>query len=280
MDETDEVDDDAAPLRSVSLQEVEPALLRSRVEALLFVSAKPLKAQALARLLRVETRAVTEALTALSEACADHGIGPVQVGGGWQLRTKPEHGELIRGFLQAKPTRLSRAALETLAIIAYKQPLTRAEVEDIRGVDCGAVIRGLLERRLIRMLGKKDEVGRPILYGTAAGFLEVFGLRSLRELPTLREFVELSEEHQKIVDQHTPRREDVAAEAVRSYLSAFEDDPEAAAWADGVARGDEADLERDETFGGAEREPDDVSHQEMAESPLTNPGEAGNGVDS
>ena len=105
-----------------------------------------------------------------------------------------------------KPQRLTRAALETLAIVAYRQPVTRPEVEDIRGVDCGAVLKALLERRLIKILGKKEEPGRPILYGTTREFLEFFALKDLASLPTLREFHELSEEHREIVEKEAPGR--------------------------------------------------------------------------
>jgi segregation and condensation protein B len=100
-----------------------------------------------------------------------------------------------------KPQRLTRAALETLAIIAYRQPVTRPEIEEIRGVDCGAVVKALLERRLVKILGKKEEPGRPILYGTTREFLEFFSLKDLASLPTLREFHELSEEHRDIVEK-------------------------------------------------------------------------------
>jgi segregation and condensation protein B len=100
-----------------------------------------------------------------------------------------------------RPQRLTRAALETLAIIAYRQPVTRPEIEEIRGVDCGAVVKALLERRLVKILGKKEEPGRPILYGTTREFLEFFSLKDLASLPTLREFHELSEEHRDIVEK-------------------------------------------------------------------------------
>jgi segregation and condensation protein B len=100
-----------------------------------------------------------------------------------------------------KPQRLTRAALETLAIVAYRQPVTRPEIEEIRGVDCGAVVKALLERRLVKILGKKEEPGRPILYGTTREFLEFFSLKDLASLPTLREFHELSEEHRDIVEK-------------------------------------------------------------------------------
>jgi segregation and condensation protein B len=99
---------------------------------------------------------------------------------------------------------MTRAQLETLAIIAYRQPVTRPEIEDIRGVDCGAVVKALLERKLVKILGKKEEPGRPILYGTTREFLEFFALKDLASLPTLREFHELSEEHRTLVDKEAP----------------------------------------------------------------------------
>jgi segregation and condensation protein B len=132
------------------------------------------------------------------------GIVLTEVAGGWQFRTDPDSGEFVRRFLRVKPHRLTRAALETLAIIAYRQPVTRPEIEDVRGVDSGAVVKALLERRLIKILGKKDEIGRPILYGTTREFLEFFALKDLSALPTLREFHELSEEHRTLVDREAP----------------------------------------------------------------------------
>jgi segregation and condensation protein B len=113
------------------------------------------------------------------------------VAGGYRLTTRPEAHPWIQRLQQVKPTRLSRAALETLAIIAYKQPITRAEIEAVRGVAVDGVMRTLLERGLIRMLGRKAEAGRPILYGTSQGFLEHFGFKDLGELPSLREIDEL-----------------------------------------------------------------------------------------
>jgi segregation and condensation protein B len=129
----------------------------------------------------------------------------VDLGGRFQLRTDPQAGVYVRRMLQVKPLRLTRAALETLAIIAYRQPITRPEMEDLRGVDCGAVTKALLERKLIRILGKKDEPGRPLIFGTTKEFLELFNLRDLTQLPTLREFQELSEESRKIVEEEAPR---------------------------------------------------------------------------
>lgn len=115
----------------------------------------------------------------------------VEVGGGYQFRTRPEYGELIRAARPERPARLSRAALETLAVVAYRQPFTRAELEELRCVDCGAVLKTLLERDLLRIVGRRDTPGRPALYGSTSRFLEIFGLRSLRDLPDLREVEEM-----------------------------------------------------------------------------------------
>ena len=117
------------------------------------------------------------------------------------MATSSEVAPWLRQFFQQRNrSRLSPGALETLAIVAYRQPITRPEIEDIRGVDCGGTLRVLLERNLIRVVGKKEEPGRPALYGTTRGFLDFFNLRDLKELPTLRQFTELSEEHQRQVE--------------------------------------------------------------------------------
>jgi segregation and condensation protein B len=152
-----------------------------------------------------------EALRGLEESYQDEarqvgrGFELVHVAGAYQLRTRATAGVFIRQFLQAKPTRLSRAQLEVLAIIAYRQPVTKPGIEQIRGVDCSNSVRVLLERKLVRILGKAEEVGRPLLYGTSKEFLEFFRLNSLLELPTLREFQELSEEHRKRVEDELDR---------------------------------------------------------------------------
>jgi segregation and condensation protein B len=127
----------------------------------------------------------------------------VEAAGGWVFRTSERQKLFVRRLLGVKPQRLTRAALETLALVAYRQPVTRPEIEDVRGVDCGAVLKALLERRLLKIIGKKEEPGRPLLYGTSKEFLEVFGLKSLTSLPTLREFQELSEENRTIVENET-----------------------------------------------------------------------------
>jgi segregation and condensation protein B len=110
-----------------------------------------------------------------------------EVAGGYQLRTRPEYASYLRLLHRERPLRLSRAALETLALVAYRQPLTRPEIEDLRGVDCGAVLKSLLERDLVRIVGRRDAPGRPALFGTTSTFLETFSLKGLSDLPPLRE---------------------------------------------------------------------------------------------
>jgi segregation and condensation protein B len=114
-----------------------------------------------------------------------------EVAGGYQLRTRPEYASYLRLLHRERPLRLSRAALETLAVVAYRQPVTRAEIEAVRGVEVDAVMRSLLERQLVRIAGHREVPGRPMLYATTKRFLEVFGLGRLEDLPTLRELEEL-----------------------------------------------------------------------------------------
>jgi segregation and condensation protein B len=175
--------------------------LKAIVEAIVFVSDHPVTPKDLARSLRADAVAVKEALTTLVGETAERGTQIVEIAGGFQMRTHPEHAHWVQHWLQARPVRLTRAQLETLAIVAYRQPVTRADVENVRGVDCGGVLKLLLERSLVKILGKKDEPGRPLLYGTTAAFLELFGMKSLRDLPTLREFAELTEEHRALVEK-------------------------------------------------------------------------------
>jgi segregation and condensation protein B len=129
------------------------------------------------------------------------GVRLVEVGGGWQLRTAPECADVVRRFLDAKPLRLSKAAMETLAVISYRQPVTKPDVDEIRGVDSGSAVKLLLDRNLVRVLGRKEEPGRPLLYGTTQPFLEFFGLGNLNDLPSLREYAELSEDGRRQLER-------------------------------------------------------------------------------
>jgi segregation and condensation protein B len=169
---------------------------RGILEALLFVAEEPLPLSRLQEVLADEDPAATETSIrelALSLEDVGRGLMVQEIAGGFRLTTRPEANPWGQRLQLVKPARLSRAALETLAIIAYKQPITKAEVEAVRGVAVDGVVRTLLERDLIRMLGRKAEAGRPIVYGTSQGFLEHFGLKELGDLPSLREIDELIE---------------------------------------------------------------------------------------
>jgi len=175
--------------------------LKGLLEALVFASDLPLKAAELAKLASAPVKEVKLLLTILKSDYAPRGIQLDEMAGGWLFRTHPIYAPFVRDMTKQRPVKLSRAQIETLAILAYRQPITRPEIDEIRGVDCGPVLKVLLDRDLIRILGKKDEPGRPILYGTTGTFLEFFSLKSLKDLPTLREFTELNEESRRVVEQ-------------------------------------------------------------------------------
>lgn len=167
---------------------------KALLEAALLASEKPLTVDQLRAAIEEFTPSQITALMAqLRDECValGRGIRVVEVAGGFQLVTDPAWAErLSRIYRKTRVARLSRPGLETLAIVAYRQPITRAEIEEIRGVDVSGVLQSLLERTLIKIVGRKEGVGRPILYGTTQEFLERFGLKSLETLPPLAEFHE------------------------------------------------------------------------------------------
>lgn len=168
--------------------------LKNIIESLLFVADEPLAVDKLRGILETaDGKEIRAALQTLSDEYAARGGGfrLQEVAGGWQIRSRPEYHEWIKRLLQPSPQRLSRAALETLAVIAYKQPIIRADIEHIRGVDCGGVLRQLMERKLIRVLGRREIAGRPLIYATTRLFLEMFDLKDLNDLPTPKEIAEL-----------------------------------------------------------------------------------------
>jgi segregation and condensation protein B len=172
---------------------LDTAEIKGAVECLVFASDAPLRVERIAEVLEIEKSRVSECLRALAEeyAVRKGGIALEEVAEGFQFRTRPEYSDWVRRLVKNRPFRFSRAALETLAIIAYRQPITRAEIEYLRGVDSGGVLKTLLDKRLVKILGKKDVPGRPMIYGTSREFLEFFALKNLVELPTLKEFSEL-----------------------------------------------------------------------------------------
>jgi segregation and condensation protein B len=159
-----------------------------------------MKSNELARLASAPVKQVREAMTELRAEYTPRGIVLDEVAGGWLFRTNAQYAPFVRELAGGRPVKLSRAQVETLAIAAYRQPITRPEIDEIRGVDSGATLKLLLERDLVRILGKKDEPGRPLLYGTTTHFLEFFNMKSLRDLPTLREFTELSDESRRVAE--------------------------------------------------------------------------------
>lgn len=168
--------------------------IKNIIESLLFVAEEPLTVDRLKKILaQADTKEIRKALDDIAAEydARKGGFYLHQVAGGYQVRTHPEYSPWIKRLIQPKPLRLSKAALETLAIVAYKQPVIRSDIEHIRGVDCGGVLRVLLERKFIRVLGRKEIPGRPLIYATTRRFLEVFDLKTLKDLPTPKEIEEL-----------------------------------------------------------------------------------------
>jgi len=164
------------------------------LEALILAAPEPLPAARLGDILpHTGTREVRALVEELNREYTeqDRAFEIWEVAGGYQVRTRPEYAGYLQQLHTLRPVRLSAAALETLAVVAYRQPVTRAEVEHVRGVDAGATLRSLVERKLVRIAGHREVPGRPMLYATTRRFLEVFGLKGLEDLPTLRDLEEL-----------------------------------------------------------------------------------------
>lgn len=182
-----------SPKAARAVDTPDPALVAPSIEAVLFSLDKPANGSKIAESLGrrfpgVDVRTVREAVDALNAQYEQSGraFRIEQVAGGYRVMTLPEHAEAVAAFHAARAnTRLSRAAVETLAVVAYRQPVTRVQIESIRGVACGEVLRTLLERRLIAIVGRAEELGRPMLYGTTRQFLELFGLSSVKDLPAV-----------------------------------------------------------------------------------------------
>ncbi len=176
-----QVSDDAAALLPLALQ----------VEAVLITTDRPLASAKLGQMLGgVATRDVDDAIAALNEVYAEseRSFRVERLAGGWQIHTLPAYRTVLAAHLRARAdTRVTPAAMETLAIIAYRQPILRADIESIRGVASGEVVRGLMDRKLVKIVGRAEELGRPMLYGTTRQFLEVFGLADLKDLPKIEE---------------------------------------------------------------------------------------------
>lgn len=214
--------------------------LKPIIESLIFVSEEPISEagifQAISEQTQVEKLQVRECLSVIEREWnedASRGIGLMQVAGGFQFRTKPGLADWLKQLGTPKPTRLSGPALETLAIVAYRQPLVRSEVEKIRGVDSGAVLKTLLDRHLLRIIGRRDEPGQPLLYGTTREFLEIFNLKTLSELPTLKDIEDLMRERKvmtesssDIVAIEATSESDIEEQAAQTTFKRLADDEE------------------------------------------------------
>jgi segregation and condensation protein B len=224
--------------------------LKAKLEAIIYAAETPITLDQLVQLakesvtnngaadeaeVRSQVRAALEGLAA-DYATADHGIEIRQVAGGYRMSTKPEQHDVVRAFAKSlkPPIRLSMPALETLAVIAYKQPVTVPEINDIRGVDCSGVIATLLDRKLVTTAGRKAVIGRPILYKTTKEFLLRFGLGDVGELPSMEEFEKLVAESfqadllpvRETVETNTPGA-DSAEDRTLAAVQSSENDPAA-----------------------------------------------------
>lgn len=199
--------------------------IKAVVEALILASDAPLGLEKICAVIpEVEKDEVRKAL---DDLMVEHerragGICLQEVAGGFQFRTRPDLGQWVKKLKGTKPAALSASAIETLAIVAYRQPIVKSEIESIRGVDAGHALKVLLEKKLLRILGRKDVPGKPIIYGTTKKFLEVFNLKDLAELPTLRELKELNEPEGNLV----PVEPDDAEEAQESTSQSAEESAE------------------------------------------------------
>ena len=175
--------------------------LTGALEAVLFASGDPVSAQQLMEIFGIDMESLDELVEALKKSLDERGSGVMvqHVAGGWQLATRQEHFSYVEKLTETKEKKLSAAAMETLSIIAFKQPITKQEIEHIRGVHVEKVLAKLIELELVRELGRKEVLGRPILYGTTENFLKCFGLNEISDLPELPEVEVNPQEYEQLV---------------------------------------------------------------------------------
>lgn len=210
----------------------EESNVKGLIEAIIYVAEEPVTAAQIAAVIQESEERVRELLAELTAEYAQPGRGLVvrEVAGGYKMGTRPEHHEGIRAFARSlkPPLKLSLAALETLAVIAYKQPITAPEIQEIRGVQGAGVLKTLLDRKLIATAGRKQVVGKPILYKTTKEFLLQFGLKDLAELPTLKEFEELRRLAFNEAEPEPVDAQEAPAETAADAASELEPDAEPA----------------------------------------------------
>lgn len=248
-----DVDRDAAPSGES---------LKNILESLIFVSEEPVTPKKLARAAR---STLAEVQPLLDELVADYqhrGVHLYYVAGGYQFRSARETADFVKTLVAPKPVRLTRAQLETLAIVAYRQPITRPEIDDVRGVDSGSSLKVLTDRGLVKILGRKDEPGRPLVYGTTPEFLEFFGLGSLKDLPTLREFSDLTDEHKALFERKTGESIDIAAAELAAAEALEQAEQELRAQEDAARAADDTPSEDDDEDVDDEGEEEDVDDED------------------
>jgi len=233
-----------------------PAELTGALEAIIYAADEPVTLEQLATAVGEEKTAVRAALDLLvaSYAIEERGVEIRRVAGGYKFYTKPQHHDAVRRFIKAlrPPLRLTMPALETLAVIAYKQPATQPEVQEIRGVNCAGVIQTLLEKRLITTAGRKHVLGRPILYRTSKEFMMRFGLSDLDELPSLKEFEQLARDALGTDEGLAPAEFEPGAEAATAAPDVSE--------AVNANESSESEPSSEETSSGAVPSATDESH--------------------
>ena len=238
--------------------------LKNVLESLIFVSGGPVTAKRLARAARAT---IAEVQPLLDELVADYqhrGVHLYFVAGGYQFRSARETADFVKTLVAPKPIRLTRAQLETLAIVAYRQPMTRPEVDDVRGVDSGSSLKVLTDRGLVKILGRKDEPGRPLVYGTTPQFLEFFGLGSLKDLPTLQEFSDLTDEHKALFEEKTGESIDIAAAELAAAEAMEEAEEELLAQEEAAIAAAEAADDDDEYDEDEDEDEDDEDDEDDA----------------
>ena len=209
----EEPEEPAAPESQEPPAPADPELLCG-LQCILFVAGEPLPVDRLAQVLGQEVTDVHRLCDQLNARLAGHGLHVVQLGGGFALATRPEFADYVQRLVEPEPQRLSIQALETLAIVAYRQPITRPEIDDLRGVNSGGVVASLLEKGLLRIKGRKDAPGRPFLVETTAHFLSSFGLKDLADLPK----VDLPE------IGHQPEQPRILSEALEELATTTQED--------------------------------------------------------
>lgn len=246
--------------------------MRRDLEALLFAADQPLTVDRLATFFHgADKKAVREAIEELRQEYDrdEHAFTIVEFGGGYSISTRPEHAALVKKLFKGRrKQRLSRPALEALAIIAYKQPVTRLEIEEIRGVSASGVIGTLLERDLVQIVGRAETLGHPLLYGTTKNFLDHIGLRGIKELPQLSELEDLLAEKEELKQLATARGEEVGDEDFDRVLADGDEDSEeivdAENEADDAATEPTEDVSDDAEDLDAEASEDDDAHEDEA----------------